>query len=128
MENMGIEEFDNTEIKTIGDLIIARHKDGLCGLFTKSGEALTPICFKEIWILFVVDEERSCYDSTVFKPSIISVLKDNLWGAFNVKGQELLPCVYEEIDYDIGIVKAKKDGMWGWINEAGEILLKLQCV
>ena len=123
MENMCIEGLDNMEIKTMGDVVIAYSEDGLCGLFTKSGKALTPFCIEEI--LFVAsmdyeDEEVFYYqDCTNFVFDIIVVRIGKYWGAFNISGKEIAPCIYEEIDLNGVMLNVKKDGFWGVLDKEG---------
>lgn len=48
-------------------------------------------------------------------------------GYFNMQGEVITPCVYEEAyAFKEGLAKVKKDGKWGFINNTGEEIIPCQ--
>lgn len=78
------------------------------GFIDKTGEVIIPIDFEYGYI------DRN---------GLIHVqLDDKHHGLYNVKGEELLPCIYSEIssEFSDGLAPLYKNGYSGWINAKGQ--------
>ena len=50
-----------------------------------------------------------------------SIERDGKWGFINDAGQEVIPCIYDEVwAFSQGIVRVKLNGRWGFINKEGK--------
>ena len=56
---------------------------------------------------------------------LIQVKRNSKFGWINIKGEEIIPCKYEDalFFYD-GIAGVKENGKWGFINRKGEYIIK----
>ncbi|MDR1854470.1 MAG: WG repeat-containing protein [Azoarcus sp.] len=52
---------------------------------------------------------------------LAKVGKDGKWGFVNLKGEEVIPLLFEEAgDFDYGLVAVKSNGQWGYFNAQGQ--------
>ena len=48
---------------------------------------------------------------------LAAVERDGKWGFINDLGQEVIPCIYDEVwSFSHGIVRVQLNGKWGFIN------------
>lgn len=53
--------------------------------------------------------------------------KGDKHGYFNMQGEVITPCIYEEAaSFTEGLARVKKDGKWGFINNTGEEIIPCQ--
>lgn len=100
--------------KTIADttVYLILKKKGLYGVVDLSGKVLLP---------FIYDDIDNYYSDCRNKHLVI-VKKDGLYGLIDDTSlKEILPCIYEEIEYCTHIKKLKSDKKMGNIKNHGEI-------
>lgn len=53
-----------------------------------------------------------------------SVERDGKWGFINEAGEEVIPCIYDEVwAFSRGLVRVQLKGKWGFINNEGEEII-----
>lgn len=56
-----------------------------------------------------------------FHEGMASVHRDNKAGFINVKGEEVIPCIYDDVcGFSEGYAAVRKNDLWGYINTKGE--------
>lgn len=75
----------------------------------------------------VANTELELESDNVFYNYIVEI--DGMFGLVSIKGNKVIPIVYERIEvYNLeeNIIQVKKDGKWGLINQFNEIVLPLE--
>ena len=68
------------------------------------------------------------YDSVFsFKNGMAVACKEDKWGAINLKGNEVVPFIYDDIGYYFqeGCLKVSKDEKWGFVNQKGKLVVPI---
>lgn len=63
----------------------------------------------------------------VFNEGYAAVCKDGKWGFINIKGEEIIQCIYSKVNpFHEGYAAVCKDERWGCINAKGEEIVPCQ--
>lgn len=85
------------------------------GIYSLDGKEIVPPVFD--WADNYVDSEQG----------LIRVQKTDFYGMYDIKGNELIPAKYDEIQYHTnGLFMVKKDGLFGFLDRKGEIIFPLK--
>lgn len=57
---------------------------------------------------------------------IIWVKNNEKWGMLDLQGNELTPCIYDQLKPDHGIISAMLDQKWGILDKKGNILVPMK--
>lgn len=59
------------------------------------------------------------------KEGLLAIRKNNKWGFIDKKGNEVIPCTYDDCDVFVGdYANVKQNGKWGIIDKTGKIIFE----
>ncbi|PID82703.1 MAG: hypothetical protein CSB15_01920, partial [Clostridiales bacterium] len=58
---------------------------------------------------------------------LIVVKKDEKFGLFDIKGNMISDCIYDDLEYyrNNKMINVKKDNLWGYINKKGKVIIPI---
>ncbi|MEE1125277.1 MAG: WG repeat-containing protein [Acutalibacteraceae bacterium] len=82
----------------------------------------------ELWRIEVSDFPQGSFSPTVTDNLFVYKSKENnLWGAIDVNGNQVLECKYEELSYaGDGLIGVLKYGKWGYMDYSGNMVIEPQ--
>ena len=92
------------------------------GAIDREGNEVIPLDRKYTEIL---DDGRAYRYTFIISEGMMVVEKENKWwGYVNLKGKEIIPCIYEEAKpFSEGLAAVMKDDKWGFINKKGNVVI-----
>lgn len=100
------------------NLIIAVTKDHLSGIYNNKGDIVVPFVYEDIGRFFKVKINDHQY-----KYGVCPVTKNGKIGFVNTEGTLIIPCQFDKIEEDCGLIILRKDGLSGIIRPDGNFIV-----
>lgn len=116
---------DNKKPKKYDELIIFSFmvvvkSNGKFGFLSLDGNDLTSIRYEKYSIMH-------CYNLSKKSYSFFIKVKDNEWGLIDARGNNLIPCEYQDVqEFNESLAPVKKGNFWGFIDNKNEHVIDFQ--